>query len=296
MDKQTILIVDDQPINIQTLSNLLKDDYRIKIAPTGKKALEIARGESTINLILLDVLMPDIDEYEVCKRLKKDPETQNIPIIFITAKDSGEDEEKGLILGAIDYISKPYSPRVVKARVNNHMARLKAEELLKIMAMKDELTGLSNRRALKDHFEWCVTNAKRTKSSFSIAMLDLDHFKQVNDVFGHQIGDDVLRTLAELLKSGRQNDFPARFGGEEFVIILHDTEINDSLIAGEYIRKRVEDSNILEKHITVSIGLSTFNLKDATSIFDKLIGEADKALYHSKETGRNKVTHFSNLS
>ncbi|MGM0418137.1 MAG: diguanylate cyclase [Thermodesulfobacteriota bacterium] len=419
-----ILIVDDQPVNIHALSELLKDDYGIQVALNGARALEIARGENPPSLILLDIQMPGMDGYEVCQRLKADEQTREIPVIFVTAKDTGVDEEEGLKLGAVDYISRPYTPGVVKARVFNQISRIfaenamalsvenqrillnniqtqiwylidettygavnkahadfngmktedisfkslydifpeevvdvcklsntevfstkksvhteewipdvtgekrlisiiktpklrkdgsveyvvcsaediterkKLEAKLQTMALNDELTGLANRRSVKEHLEWSIKNALRKKQKFSVAILDLDYFKKVNDTYGHQKGDEVLRSVGQVLKSGRQNDFPARFGGEEFLVVLHDTDEDQSVIASEKIRKRIAGIRVLEKEITVSIGIATFLPNQdivSDSLSDSLIGKADEALYFAKESGRNRVVHYKDI-
>ena len=169
------------------------------------------------------------------------------------------------------------------------------EEKLRIMAMNDELTGLPNKRSFREHLEWSIKNALRKKQKFSVAMLDLDHFKKINDTYGHQKGDEVLRSVGEVLKSGRQNDFPARFGGEEFIVILHDTDEYQSVIASEKIRNSIAETKVHKEKITVSIGISTFSPEQemgSNSFFDSLIGTADEALYSAKQSGRNRVVHY----
>jgi len=173
------------------------------------------------------------------------------------------------------------------------------EEKLHILATTDELTGLANRRAFNDHLEWSIKNANRKNEFFSILLFDIDHFKNINDTYGHQKGDDVLRSLGKIIKeSFRQNDFPSRYGGEEFIIILHETDMDQSIKLAGKIRENSSQIMVNDTQVTVSIGISTFipaKEKTAENTFDFLITCADKAMYYAKSNGRNQVVHYSNL-
>ncbi|MDH5801656.1 MAG: diguanylate cyclase, partial [Gammaproteobacteria bacterium] len=207
--KPTVLVVDDAASNVQVLAQILKEDYRVKVANSGARALDLAKNLP--DLILLDIIMPDMDGYEVCERLKANEETRHIPIIFITARSDAEDEERGLALGAVDYIAKPINSAIVRARVKTHITLQKQYSQLQFLAMHDQLTGLYNRHYLLDYAVKKIANAKRHSLPMSVAMIDIDHFKNLNDSYGHNVGDEVLHATAQvLLRSCRTEDIAAR--------------------------------------------------------------------------------------
>lgn len=183
----TILIVDDMITNILILSDLLKDEYDIKIAKSGLKAIEIANSQN-IDLILLDIEMPKMNGYEVCKNLKNSEKTKNIPIIFVTARNSETDEEEGLNLGAIDYITKPFNKTIVKLRVKNHIKLKEKTDLLEQLSMYDGLTNIKNRRFFDEIFEKSYYESRRKKTNLALMMIDIDFFKPYNDNYGHGKG------------------------------------------------------------------------------------------------------------
>lgn len=195
----TILVVDDMSTNLLILSDLLKDEYDVKIAKNGKKALELVHSNQEIDLILLDVMMPDIDGYEVCKELKNNTKTKNIPIIFVTASDNDEDEEYGLNLGAIDYITKPFNKAIVKLRVKNHLELKLKSDLLEELSMYDGLTHIPNRRFFDKNFEMAYKDVTRENHSLALMMIDIDFFKPYNDNYGHGKGDETLKKVAQAL-------------------------------------------------------------------------------------------------
>ena len=293
--KATILIVDDISANIDMLSELLKDDYDIRVAKNGKKALEIIRKKNKIDLILLDVVMPDIDGYEVCKALKNDPSTQDIPIIFVTGNDSPVDEELGLNLGAVDYIKKPFHPKIVKIRVRNHIKLKLKSDMLEELSMCDSLTHVPNRRNFDESFKTKYRESLRDKVSLAVMMIDIDYFKPYNDNYGHGMGDETLIKVALALKNilKRPSDMVARYGGEEFVVILKDINTDGVKKVASSLIKVVENLKIphnysqVSKYLTVSIGAS---LKEVESDKSKetLLKEADEALYIAKKAGRNQ--------
>lgn len=294
--RSTILIVDDQPTNIRVLGEALKNDYQIKMATTGEKALEIAGSEAPPDLILLDILMPGIDGYEVCKRLKQNPKTEKIPVIFITAKNQEADETKGLGYGAVDYITKPFSIPIVKARAKTHLELKKHRDLLEDLSTLDGLTGIPNRRKFDDYLEMEWKRAVRGSYPVSIIMIDIDYFKLFNDNYGHSAGDDCLKTVAQSLNmaSRRPADFIARYGGEEFVGILPNTFIEKAAEFAQRLRLSVEELHIPHKFslvsdkITVSLGCAA-TIPTVKKSYDLLIKNADKALYEAKSKGRNQL-------
>lgn len=285
--KPTVLIVDDAPSNIQLLAGLLKDSYQIKVATGGQRCLELARAAPSPDLILLDIQMPDMDGYEVCQRLKDGEGTRQIPIIFVTGKDQTEDEELGLSLGAVDYITKPYSPAIVEARIATHITLKQQSDELRRLAMHDQLTGLYNRHFLIDVAAKRISQAQRHKQTLSVIMIDIDHFKAVNDEHGHSVGDAVLREVASILKlQSRSEDIVARFGGEEFVVLLDNCDLANGAQKAELLRAGLSDSTIEGLRVTASFGLAQWHDKEG---FDQLLHRADDALYTAKSNGRNRV-------
>ncbi len=287
-DKPYILIVDDVPANIQTLADVLKDKYRIKVATDGYRCLELARQEPQPDLILLDIEMPGISGFEVCKQLKKDTLTQDIPVIFVTANDQEEDEEKGLHIGAVDYITKPIRPVIVAARVDTHITLKIQRDLLTRMATHDQLTGLYNRHFLMETASKKIAYAQRHHSSISLLILDIDHFKKTNDNYGHPFGDRVLQEIGALLKKfSRMEDIVTRFGGEEFVILFDACPLQNALDKAEQLREQIAQLKPDGHKITVSIGLTEITSEQDS--LEQMIKRADQALYQAKKQGRNRV-------
>jgi len=287
-DKPYILIVDDVPANIQTLADVLKDKYRIKVATDGYRCLELARQEPQPDLILLDIEMPGISGFEVCKQLKKDTLTQDIPVIFVTANDQEEDEEKGLHIGAVDYITKPIRPVIVAARVDTHITLKIQRDLLTRMATHDQLTGLYNRHFLMETASKKTAYAQRHHSSISLLILDIDHFKKTNDNYGHPFGDRVLQEIGALLKKfSRMEDIVTRFGGEEFVILFDACPLQNALDKAEQLREQIAQLKPDGHKITVSIGLTEITSEQDS--LEQMIKRADQALYQAKKQGRNRV-------
>ena len=296
MSKQAvILVVDDSPTNVQTLALLLKNDYAIKVATDGVRALELAGQDPIPDLILLDVQMPDIDGYDVLRLLRENSDTAEIPIIFITGKDRVEDEEYGLELGAVDYITKPIRPSIVKARVKTHIMLKQQHDQLLAMATRDQLTGLYNRHYLADTLSKKVSHCKRHNEALSVIMVDIDHFKNVNDTFGHLMGDLILKAVAKVLgESARKEDIAARFGGEEFVLVLDNCKAEDAMIKAEKLRKAIQSLMTQGIETTASFGVA--QLTENIQRYEDLLKNADTALYIAKEEGRNRVVMYKEVS
>ena len=295
--KPTILIVDDMTTNLLLLSDLLKDDCNIKISKSGTKALEILNAPNDIDLVLLDIEMPDINGYEVCKELKNNNKTKNLPIVFITAKNSEEDEEIALNLGAIDYITKPFSKAILKLRLKNHLELKLKTDLLEQLSMYDGLTNIRNRRFFDEAFETTFLEIKRENKNLAVMMIDIDFFKPYNDNYGHGKGDEALKKVAFALQSTikRPTDLVARYGGEEFVILLKDIDkpgletVAKNLLEAVRDLKITHDFSKVANFITVSIGISYYNTnKDITKI--ELLIKADETLYKVKNSGRNNFS------
>ena len=287
-DKPVILIVDDVPANIQVLAECLRDKYRIKVATDGLRCLELVYNESELDLILLDIEMPGLDGYEVCQQLQNDTVTKDIPIIFVTGNDQEKDEELGLQLGAVDYITKPIRPSIVAARVHTHITLKQQRDKLKEMATHDQLTGLYNRHYLLESAAKKIAASIRHNVPLSLVLMDIDHFKIVNDQHGHPAGDAVLQAISALmLKECRAEDVVTRFGGEEFVILLDHCDLHFAQAKAEALRRFIELSQPAQISVTSSFGVAQL-LTDGEDI-EGLIKRADQALYQAKESGRNQV-------
>ena len=292
--KPTILAVDDMTTTLLLIHDLLKDTYEVKIAKSGTKALEILESPNDIDLILLDIEMPDINGYDVCKRIKNNETIKNIPIIFITGRTSQEDEEYGLNLGAIDYITKPFNKAIVKLRIKNYLDLKIKNDMLEKLSMYDGLTNIRNRRFFDETFEKTFSEIKRDKKSLAVLMIDIDFFKPYNDNYGHGQGDETLRKVAKALEKTikRASDFVARYGGEEFVILLKDINkdgveaVANNLLNAVRELKITHEFSKIENYVTVSIGVSYYNSSsDITKL--ELLLKADETLYNVKNSGRN---------
>ena len=298
-----ILLVDDSTTNLRILGAILSPDYDVLVAISGETALEIARDPEPPDLILLDVQMPGMDGYTACQILKEDDLTRNIPVIFITALDGSQAETKGFELGAVDYITKPYSPPVVRARVGTQVALKQRTDLLETMAFLDGLTGIPNRRQFDRQLEKEWLLMMRRSAPLSLLLIDIDHFKRYNDHYGHGAGDDCLRLVARTIASviKRPGDLAARYGGEEFAIILPDTDERGASTVAEAARLAVESlklphaSSPLTDHITISLGVTTDIPRRQGNLHD-FVNAADHALYHAKSAGRNRISVESPLS
>jgi len=293
-DKEfTILITDDEKMNVDILGGILSPMYNLLISRNGSRALEIAKA-NTPDLILLDVLMPDMTGFEVIEKLKESDETSKIPVIFITGLTSADNEEKGFFLGAVDYITKPFNRAIVKARVNTHIKIVDQMRTIERIGLIDPLTKISNRRGFEDRLNVEWGRAKRETSPISILIVDIDKFKTYNDTYGHQQGDAALKSLAETMTETlkRSVDFCARWGGEEFVILLPGTDKAGAAVVAEEVRENVE-AMIIETEdggktkITVSIGVNSL-IPEALNTVKDFIEKADQALYKAKESGRNR--------
>ena len=293
--KPTVLIVDDTRLNIKIITDILEKSYNLYSTTSGKQALEIATSKK-VDLILLDVIMPGMDGYEVCKRLKSDPQTQNIPVIFISAMTNVEDETKGLEMGAIDYIFKPVSPPILKARVRNHLELKTCRDIFEKRSLMDGLTGVANRHYFDQVFNQEWRRAIRNCNPLSIIFLDIDFFKRYNDCYGHLAGDECLRKVGISLKDSlqRAGDLVARYGGEEFIIVLPLTSETDAVKVAERVRRNINalmvahEMSEVSEYVTVSVGVATV-IPDKDMVSASLIAKADEALYQAKKKGRNLV-------
>ncbi|MCL2399326.1 MAG: diguanylate cyclase [Defluviitaleaceae bacterium] len=298
MDKEnSILVVDDEILNITALTHILSPLYTIYVAKNGISAINLAK-ERLPDVILSDVLMPGMSGFEVIAELKSNELTENIPVIFITGLTQSVEEEKGLELGAADYIHKPFNPTIVKLRVQNQMQIVNQMRMIQHLSITDALTNTSNRRHFNSRISQEWQRSMRESTPLSLLLLDIDDFKKINDTYGHLVGDSVLQNVAETIKRCllRPMDLIARWGGEEFAVLLPNTTLDGATSVAEKIRSAIEtkqysSGELLNIHTTISIGVSTITtvvpLFDIT-VYD-FISEADKALYRAKELGKNRV-------
>jgi diguanylate cyclase (GGDEF)-like protein len=305
-----VLIIDDTTANIEILYKILHGEYDVFFAKNGPDGIKVVQREMP-DLILLDIMMPGMDGYQVCIHLKADPLTASIPVIFITAMGSEEDETKGLDCGAIDYLTKPISPPIVRARVRNHLELKRNRDTLealgrelvnknlelKKMAREDVLTGLANRRHFNEILDAEIKRAFRTRQFISLILCDVDYFKRFNDHYGHVAGDKCLEVIGATLSSTfmRAGDLSARYGGEEFAVILPETTPDNALKLAEKLRQKIvaqaiphAQSDALEV-VSFSLGVVGAQVTRERNA-EWFISAADRALYHSKENGRNRVT------
>jgi diguanylate cyclase (GGDEF)-like protein len=296
--KSVILVVDDAPTNIKILHRLLAPEHEVLCATNGAEALEIA-ARVRPDLILLDILMPEMDGYEVIRRLRADPGTTQIPVIFVTAMGEEADEEVGLTLGAVDYIAKPYRPLVVQARVRTHLELKRHRDLLAELACIDGLTGLYNRRHLDDTGAIEVQRAIRSGEPLSLILIDVDHFKAYNDHYGHLAGDECLRQIATALRDTlkRSTDLAFRYGGEEMACLLPNTGEEGALGIAREARADIAalalphaGTPVGQGHglVTVSMGVATMRPLPGQGLA-ALIALADLALYRAKAGGRDRI-------
>ena len=285
----TILAVDDKKENLDVILDILSD-YDVIPVTSGQKALQVI-DEEDIALVLLDIVMPELDGFQVCQILKNNTKTKHIPIIFTTAKTDEESISKAYEAGADDYVSKPLKKAEVIARVKTQLKLKKTIENLEFLASRDSMTGIYNRRKF---FELAIPVFKETPTDIFMAMIDIDYFKKVNDTYGHDVGDMVIKLATQTISQViRQHDaIFARIGGEEFVLLLKDMDKKAILEILENIRLSIEDLvveyNETKIKFTISIG-ATSKTQDSKTI-DELLKNSDLALYESKTSGRNKIT------
>lgn len=292
-----ILAIDDSPVQAQLLKRILQEQYEVTTCLTAQDGMEAAlKGE--YSLILLDVIMPDMDGFAVLKALKEASQTKHTPVIMITGLTDVQNEEKGLVLGAVDYITKPFYSLIVKARVDTHIKLFHYQEQMRSQAMVDELTGVANRRSYEENSILRWRDAIRLGLTFSVCMMDIDKFKVYNDTFGHPAGDRVLAAVAKTASMclRRSTDFFARYGGEEFVAIIVGHDANNAREHMEQVRQAVEDLHIphnptVSKWVTLSMGGVTVMPKEGDS-FDTYLKIADTMLYDAKRFGRNQVKWY----
>ncbi|WP_205590038.1 diguanylate cyclase [Sphingomonas paeninsulae] len=293
--RAVILIVDDEISNIEIMNATLEDAYEVCFATSGEEAIAVARTVLP-DLILLDVMMPEIDGYEVCRTLKEDRLLADVPIIFTTGLDDQEAEARGLSLGAIDYVTKPIQPVTLRARVRNHIELKRLRDQLAEMAVTDALTGLSNRRRLEQTLDVETARLAHTGDWLSVIMLDIDFFKLFNDTYGHPAGDRCIAMIAAALNRAvcRATGLTARYGGEEFACVLPGTDADAAMMVAKDIHAQIQSLRIphqgstVSSCVTVSLGVATARCLPGMAA-DLWIAHADRQLYLSKSGGRNRI-------
>lgn len=291
--KGNILVIDDDPTSLHLIADILEPNgYDLSFGVKGEDATKQATANT--DLILLDYHLPDANGIEVCKLLKSIPALASIPVIFITANQDHKLEAEGLDAGAVDFITKPYSAAVMKARVRTHVALKRQTDLLTRLTRIDDLTGVSNRRYVFEVGAREFSRAKRIHAPMCAMVLDIDFFKKINDSYGHDVGDKALKVFASTIANRvRSHDIFGRIGGEEFVALLADTGKEDAMGLAENLLNRVRNIAIdidgydVPLKLTVSIGLASRTDQDED--LQALIKRADENLYTAKQSGRDKV-------
>ncbi len=301
----SVLIVDDNSKNLQVLADILGGEhYKVALAKDGGKALTFVRKRRP-DLILLDIMMPHLDGFEVCKQLKADTETRDIPVIFISALTDTQDKLRGFRAGGVDYVTKPFQKEEVLARVKTHLELKRSQEALKtayfklhkayeeleIAARTDSLTQLSNRRDMMDKIKYEKKKTDRSSKPFALILADIDNFKNFNDQYGHDCGDYVLVTVSEIIRNRvRRQDTAARWGGEEFLLLLPETEVEGAKTLAASIQQALAEQTMRydqdQFQVTLTLGISICH--GGTDI-DHCIKAADEALYDGKRAGKNRI-------
>ncbi|MBU6412876.1 MAG: diguanylate cyclase [Planctomycetes bacterium] len=290
--KPCVLIVDDSPdVHRLLRARLRQEEIDIISATNGQEAIQFAQ-EHVPAIILLDLDMPGMDGFEVLRTLKDTRLTVEIPVIMLSGLVATQDKVTAFELGSVDYITKPFEFTELRVRLRSALKLHKLVQLLGERARVDGLTGLWNRAYFDERWQEEFSRVSRTSRPLSIALFDVDHFKSVNDTFGHPAGDAVLTGLGKLLRQqGRASDIPCRYGGEEFCMIMPDTKPEDAIVLCERLRKSLEAMlwpRHPERKITMSIGVSGMT-EASTLSAQQVIDDADQNLYQAKRTGRNRV-------
>lgn len=290
-----LLVVDDQPVNIHIIHQALIADYDVFAATSGEQALAFCQ-KTPPDMVLLDVMMPGMSGLEVCRWLKQNPDTQNIPVIFITAHQHPEEENICWAAGGVDFVNKPVNPVTLRNRVKAHLTLKLQADMLREIAFTDGLTHIANRRCFDLRLEAEWQRSQRNGTMLALLMIDVDFFKHYNDRYGHPAGDDSLRLVAAALKVNlhRPFDLAARYGGEEFVGLLPDTDLAGAMAIAEKLELAVRALEIehlasdVAQVMTISVGVAAA-LPDQHNSSASLVQQADVHLYQAKQQGRGRA-------
>lgn len=285
--EELILIVDDNPKNLQVIGNILRENgYKTAIAQNGLQAIDFVEKKNPI-LILLDIMMPEMDGFEVCGQLNKAHMTKDIPIIFITALNDSSNIIKAFETGGVDYITKPFLKEEMLARINVHVKLRNTMKRLEEISITDELTGIFNRRYAYRIIDREMSFSKREKTSFVLCFIDIDNLKILNDIYGHSAGDQLILEVVNGLKSTiRNTDYIFRMGGDEFLTLLPNTNIDDARLMIKRLNGQLNQRVVYNSPIDFSFGFSLFEPEDKKSI-DELIKAADTSMYEQKIKKKN---------
>jgi two-component system cell cycle response regulator len=284
-----ILVVDDNLPNLRLLADLVASEgYVVSTAADGFGALAKIAAERP-DLVLLDLMMPVLDGFEVCRRIKSDPATEHVPVIMVTAFDDVDNLVKGFEAGADDFVTKPFSGRAVMERVRLQLRRKRHYESVLEQSMTDPLTSAFNRRYFQAHARRLAARCRTAGEPIAVLMIDVDDLKVINTDHGHMAGDHVLKEVVDRAKLAlRPSDLVARMGGDEFAVVMPETDLNAALQIAERLRGRVADTPIESVAATVSIGVAA-SRPDAKEELDAVLRRADAALYKAKGAGGNRV-------
>lgn len=289
-----LLVVDDDPVNLQVIGSYFEEDHDVTLVGSAALALELCREELP-DLLLLDIVMPDLDGLETCRRLKADPLTRELPVIFVTAQATPQEETDALNVGAVDCITKPVNPAVVRARVRTHLTLKAQADFLRSLAFLDGLTGVANRRRFDEFMDAEWRRSRRSGATMALIMVDIDNFKHYNDTYGHLAGDVCLQAVARALNGAlkRAQDLMARYGGEEFACVLPETDLVGGRRLAETLLEAVRDlaiphDGVPPGSVTISLGVAS-QVPEREAAPENLLAKADARLYEAKAGGRNRV-------
>lgn len=296
---RVLIVEDDREIREMVALMVRGMGYAIMTAATGREALHRLREQSA-DIVLLDLMMPEMDGFEFCRAVQGDPTLRDLHIIITSARDTLEDKVKGLELGAADYLTKPFSMTELQARIKvgerivRYQKTLQEQQSqLETLAREDALTGLANRRRFEERAKEECIRAQRYHHPLSLLLADIDHFKSINDTYGHAFGDTVLKDIGQtLLRHCRTSDLCARHGGEEFAVLLPETELTEACKVADRLCAAVrslafkQPSGIVR--VTISFGATTLN-HDQPQTIEDLLEQSDQALYAAKRNGRDRV-------
>ena len=285
-----ILVVDDAPLNVKLLTLKLEHEhYVVSTAANGLEALAKIEVEKP-DIVLLDVLMPRLDGFETCRRIRADPVTAHIPVVMVTALEDVDDLVRGLEAGADDFLTRPINDIALMARIRSQLRQKRYYESILEQSMIDPLTGAFNCRYLEAHVPRLIARCRTAHKPIAVLMIDVDHFKQINDEHGHAAGNQVLKEIVNRITSAlRPSDLVARMGGEEFAVVMPETDLDAGHRIAERLRSRIAGTPVEEVAVTVSIGAAVIQPDTGEEELDAALRRADEALYEAKRAGRNRV-------
>lgn len=294
-----LLVADDEPDARDVLAQVLAPEYDVLAAADGQQAVDLARSERP-DVVLLDLNMPRLDGFQALERLRADPSTTDIPVIFVSARSDDAVKVRSLDLGAVDYLQKPFSERELRARVERTLRMVRSQLALRELAQTDALTGLANLRAFRARVEEEVKRARRYRTPLTCVMADMDQLKPVNDGLGHAAGDRAIAAVAAVIREElRETDFGARYGGDEFVILLPHTDAEEGRVFAERACARLRETALeiagRHVHLGASFGVASLTGEEDEDGAEALVRAADAALYTAKRAGRGRVEVAASL-